>query len=75
MAATVALPVREIAAKNRQAMIVTVPRSPGLRPKARPATAISRREIPPCAIRLPASVNCTTAISVKLSMPETSPSA
>ena len=47
MAAVVAAPEPEIAAKNAQAMMATMPRPPGKRPKMLLMKVQSRSDMPP----------------------------
>ena len=65
MAATVAEPVPEIAAKNIHATIATMPRPPVNRSKTIRPKSRSLREMPPFPMISPANVNNGTAASVK----------
>ena len=73
MAATVAGPEPEMAAKNMHATTVTSARPPYLRPRKASAMLSRRREIPPVAISSPASTKKGTAIREKESAPVTRP--
>ena len=65
-AATVAGPLPEIAAKIIAAKTATIARPPRMRPTNSRQKLISRREIPPIFIMLPASMKNGTASSERL---------
>ncbi len=67
MAAAVAVPEPEIAAKTMQARITTMPNPPVLFPTSVSANPISLFAIPPVAISSPAIIKNETASSEKLS--------
>ncbi|MPM95263.1 hypothetical protein SDC9_142417 [bioreactor metagenome] len=68
MAAVVAAPEPDIAAKNIQATIDTRPRPPDIQPIRVFAKLINLLDIPPLSIRLPASIKKGTAIKGKESV-------
>ncbi len=68
MAATVAGPEPEIAAKNMQVATATRPSPPVKRPNRISPTSSRRREMPPWPIRSPARMKKGTAISGKESI-------
>lgn len=68
MAATVAGPEPEIAAKNIHVRIAAIPRPPGSQPRIELQKLISLLEIPPVSIRLPATMKSGTASDGKESV-------
>ena len=64
-AAVVAGPEPEMAEKNMDASMVTIPRPPRMPPIMASATSTSRRESPPRSITIPARKNMGTAMRGK----------